>query len=142
MLYEVITYGLQKGKFIAPAVPWFFNLLFGNENENWTNADKDRNGAIDRVKEKVKATIENDGKVFIAEAGQSDFTHDVLQLLIKEGISEFKIKSKVIVVQHSFRNEAKDMCTLSKLKWVKEHTTYSHIDDGNTDDKPVSYNFV
>jgi hypothetical protein len=124
------AYGTQGCNFVATAVPGLYNTLFGAENTNWTNAHANRAVSVTRVKDKIKATIDAGGRVFIAEAGQSDVTYDALQQVIGAGISAATIKSRVIVVQHSQWNE--DNTTQFKLGWVKANTTYNRIADGNT----------
>ncbi len=124
------AYGTQGCNFVSIAVPGLYNTLFGPENTNWTNAHANRAASIIRVKDKIKATIDAGGRVFIAEAGQSDVTYDALQQVIGAGVSAATIKSRVIVVQHSQWNE--DNTTQFKLSWVKANTTYNRIADGNT----------
>jgi hypothetical protein len=123
------AYGTQPCNFVATAVPGLYNLFFGAENTNWTNANANRAASVTRVRDKVKATIDAGGRIFVAEAGQSDVTHDALQAVIAQGISAATIKSRVIVVQHSQFNET--FTTQSKLAWVKANTTYNRIADGN-----------
>jgi hypothetical protein len=129
--YYVVAgaYGIQECNFITISVPQLYNTLFGVQNINWTDANSDRENSIIRVSEKIKTIIKAGGKVYVAEGGQSDVTYDALQVVIKQGISISKIKSRVIVIQHSKWNE--DNTTPSKLDWVKTNTTYKKIADGN-----------
>lgn len=130
--YYVVAgaYGIQGGTYITSAVPGFYNSLFGPENQKWTHAHGDWNGSVTRVRDRVKAVLDAGGKVFVAEAGQSDFTYDVLQAVINAGVSASTVNSKVIVVQHSQWNE--DQATQWKLNWVKNNTDYNKIADGNS----------
>jgi Secretion system C-terminal sorting domain/Fascin domain len=124
------AYGTQPCNFVTTAVPGLYNLFFGPENTNWTNANANRAASVTRVKDKMKATIDAGGRVFIAEAGQSDVTYDAIQQVIGAGISVATIKARVILVQHSQFNET--FTTQSKLTWLKANTTYTKIADGNT----------
>jgi Secretion system C-terminal sorting domain len=123
------AYGTQGCNFVATAVPGLYNTFFGAQNTNWTDANSDRANSIIRVRDRIKATIDAGGRVFVAEAGQSDVTYDALQAVIGQGISAATIKARVIVVQHSQFNE--DNTTQFKLSWVKANTTYNRIADGN-----------
>lgn len=122
------AYGTQGCSFITAALPLYANL-FGPEGVNWTNAHNNWNASVHLAKDKVKSALNGGGRVFIQEAGQSDFTHDVLQQAINEGISYAIIKQNVIVVQHSTWNE--NNSTQFKLNWVKNNTDYRKIPDGN-----------
>ena len=125
------AYGIQdKFTYITTATPGFFNTLFGKENKKWTDAHVNWEASIKRVKKKVKKVLDSEGRVFVQEAGQSDFLYDVLQQLLKEGMALTTVQKNVIVVQHSKWNEKHT--TVSKLNWVRDHTTYQKINDGNT----------
>lgn len=125
------AYGKQdKFKYITTVTPDYFNTLFGKENEKWTDAHNNWNASVKRVKKKIKNILKAGGKIFVQEAGQSDFTHDVLQALIENGVALSIINKNVIVVQHSKWNTKQT--TPSKLDWVKRNTIYQKIADGNT----------
>lgn len=126
------AYGDQNHLFITAGVPDYYNVLFGEENTHWTNAHAYWNESVTRVKNKVIPILNSGGQVFVQEAGQSNITFDVLQAVLAEGLDLATIKKQVIVVQHSRYNE--NNTTPSELAWLKEHTTYKKIDDGNTDD--------
>ncbi|MGJ8744457.1 hypothetical protein [Polaribacter sp.] len=126
------AYGDQNHIFITKGVPEYYNKLFGPENLKWTNAHNYWNESVTRVQNKVISILKNGGKVFVQEAGQSNFTYDVLQAVIAEGIETAIIKKNVIIVQHSKYNEKNT--TPSELVWLKQHTIYKKIDDGNTSD--------
>lgn len=79
---------------------------------------------------KVTPILEADGRVWVPEAGQSDFTADWTAQLLENGIDEKVIKNQILVVQHSHWNESKT--TAAELNYVREKTTYITIDDGNT----------
>ncbi|REE00207.1 carbohydrate-binding protein [Marinoscillum furvescens] len=132
------AYGTQGGTFITTAVPGYYNNLFGPENQKWTNANANWSASVNRVRDKVKAVLDGGGKVFVQEAGQSDFTYDMLQAVINAGVSLSTVQSKVIVVQHSQWNE--DKATQWKLNWVKNNTDYNKIADGNGNNATPQYN--
>ncbi|CAH8283544.1 putative glycosyl hydrolase-like family 15 (GHL15) protein [Mariniflexile fucanivorans] len=125
------AYGKQdKFEYITIAVPDFYNVLFGAENEKWTDAHTNWDASVKRTNTKVIAVLNAGGKVFVQEAGQSDFTHDVLKAAIADGITLSTINQNVIVVQHSKWNE--NQTRTPKLDWVKNNTVYQKIADGNT----------
>jgi len=125
------AYGMQdRFEYITTVTPDFFNTLFGKENEKWTDAHTNWNASIKRAKKKIKTILKTGGKVFVQEAGQSDFTYDVLQALVKNGVEISTINKNVIVVQHSKWNTKQT--TPSKLDWIKQNITYQKIADGNT----------
>lgn len=126
------AYGDQNHIFITSAVPEYYNKLFGAENTYWTNAHEYWNESVTRVKNMVIPILNAGANVFVQEAGQSNFTYDVLQAVIAEGIDLAIIKRHVIIVQHSKYNEKNT--TPSKLNWLKENTVYIKIEDGNTSD--------
>lgn len=123
------TYGNQKGKYIDATS--LYNKVFGSENSGWTDAHRNKSASANRVKNKVRAILDNGGKVWVQEAGQSSFTKIWVSRLIADGVAKSKIKSNVIVVQHSKWNE--DHTNKADLSYVKTNTTYQAIDDGNKD---------
>ncbi len=116
--------GHQGGQFIDSDN--LFDMAFGSSN--WTDADANWNASVTRVKNKVIPILQNGGKVWVQEAGQSDFTADwVAQVL--QTVSQTTVKNNVVVVQHSEWNE--DKTTSSDLSYIKNKTSYFAIDDGN-----------
>jgi len=69
----------------------------------------------------------------VQEAGQSNITRDWLEKIIQQdnSITAEVTKKRVIVVQHSDWNEKHT--NKEYLVYVKEHTNYAYIDDGNKD---------
>ncbi|WPR73165.1 hypothetical protein SLW70_08600 [Flavobacterium sp. NG2] len=126
------AYGDQKHTFITAGIPDYYNHIFGKENVNWTNADANWKESVNRAKTKVLKVLKSGGKVFVQEAGQSNFTYDVLQAVIIESMALATIQKNVIIVQHSVYNEKNT--TPTKLAWLKSNTVYVKIDDGNTAD--------
>ncbi|WP_281986711.1 DUF7594 domain-containing protein [Aquimarina aggregata] len=117
--------GKQGGRFIDSDA--LFNMAFGN---NWTDADANRSVSVTNIKNKVKPILQNGGKVWVQEAGQSDITRDWIQALKNDGVASTTIKNNVIVVQHSKWNE--DMTSPGDLNWVKSNANYKKIADGNS----------
>ncbi len=116
--------GHQGGQFIDSDN--LFNMAFGNSN--WTDADANWNASVNRVKNKVIPILQNGGKVWVQEAGQSNFTADWVAKVLQT-VSQNTVKNNVVVVQHSNWNENKT--TTSDLNYVKNRTRYFAIDDGN-----------
>ena len=117
------TYGIQEGLYVPPNS--LFQLAFG---DNWTDAHKQFGKAVEKVKAKVSTTLANQGKIWIAEAGQSDFTAALIAA-VQEEFPEINTVDRFHVVQHSNWNE--EVTAPEKLQFVKENTTYHKIPDGN-----------
>lgn len=119
--------GQKRGTYINPNS--LFELAFGPENKRWVDADKNYVAAIKFVKSRAQQTLAKGRKVWVQEAGPSDFTRDWVKALIDAGTDEALVKSNVIVVQHSAWNER--LSTASKLAYVKAKTNYRAVEDGN-----------
>ena len=117
------TYGTQGGLYVPGEE--VFELAFG---DNWSDAHKDFDGALGRVHDLVGATLDNDGDVWITEAGQSDFSAALVKSL-KESYPELNTKQRIHIIQHSNWNE--EVTSESALQYVKAHTDYQKIPDGN-----------
>ncbi len=121
------AYGNQNGSYLESNS--LFNMAFGN---NWADAHSNRSAAIAAITNKVTPILQNGGKVWIQEGGQSDVTADWLMPLINanNGITSAITKNNVIVVQHDDKfNEGQ--ANQSKLNNVKANTRYFLLDDGN-----------
>ncbi|UMB52544.1 hypothetical protein MKD41_09335 [Lutibacter sp. A64] len=117
------TYGTQGGLYVPPNE--LFQLAFGN---NWTDANESVNEAIQQVKVIVLETILNESDVWIAEAGQSDFSAQLIKAIQLE-LPELNVSKHIHVVQHSYWNEKETSPEL--LQFVKNNTDYQKIPDGN-----------
>ena len=117
------AYGIQGGLYVPS--PELFTLAFG---DNWSDAHNHREKALGTVTALVLDTLRAGGSVWVAEAGQSDFTADWLKVVLESHPAE-AVKEKVNVVQHSDWNE--EVTDAKKLSFVKKHATYHKIPDGN-----------
>lgn len=117
------TYGIQGGLYVPPNV--LFQLAFG---DNWTDAHNNVILAVEKVKEIVKMTLKNQGNIWIAEAGQSDFSAELIKAIQKD-IPEINTTQCIHLVQHSDWNEKST--SPESLKFVKESSDYHKILDGN-----------
>jgi len=126
------AYGIQGNTYITAATPELFTTLFGAKNTFWSDRHNEKTTTENRIRDKIVTVLNAGNQVFIQEAGQSDFTYDVLQKVINEsnGVNAAKVKANVVVVQHSDWNE--NQATASKLNWVKANTDYERIADGNS----------
>ena len=115
--------GEQGGLFLDSRK--LFNAIFG---KNWTAANEDWNQAVEDIVKEVLDILEDGGKVWVQEAGQSNITADWVAEILKTVPAE-TVKNNIIVVQHSKWNE--DQATDADLAFVKEKTSYFSIDDGN-----------
>lgn len=117
------TYGIQKGLYVPPNS--LFQMAFG---DNWTDAHGRLNAAVEEVKIMVGATLAKQGNIWIAEAGQSDFTAALITS-VQEAFPEINTKKRFHVVQHSNWNE--EVTDQQKLAFVKSNASYHKIPDGN-----------
>jgi hypothetical protein len=117
------TYGIQEGLYVPPEP--LFQLAFGN---NWTNAHEDAENAAKKVVIIIKSTLINNGDIWIAEAGQSDFTARLIKA-IQADMPDIPVSQRIHVVQHSDWNE--QSTSPENLLFVKNNTDYHKIADGN-----------
>jgi hypothetical protein len=117
------TYGIQEGLYVPPNT--LFQLAF---DDNWTDAHENFKTAVEKVKNKAKATLVNQGDIWIAEAGQSDFTAELVKA-IHTDLPAIDISKRIHVVQHSDWNE--EVTAPESLEFVKKNTDYHKIPDGN-----------
>lgn len=117
------TYGMQEGLYVPPND--LFQLAFG---EHWTDAHDNMKGAVENVKALVIKTLSKNGHVWIADAGQSDFSAELVQAVQKD-LPKIKTSKRIHVVQHADWNE--EVTTPEKLLFVKQNTDYIKIPDGN-----------
>ncbi|MBP1683366.1 MAG: hypothetical protein H6Q27_930, partial [Ignavibacteriaceae bacterium] len=117
------TYGIQEGLYVPPND--LFQLAFG---DNWTDAHNNFKKAVEDIKALVKLTLENQGDIWIAEAGQSDFSAELIRN-IQADLPQFDIAQRIHVVQHSDWNEK--VTSPENLHFVKQNTDYHKIPDGN-----------
>ena len=117
------AYGIQEGLYV-PAEE-LFNLAF---EEHWSDAHADRDNALDEVSGLALKTLTDGGTIWIAEAGQSDFSAALLRR-IQILMPGADLKEHVHIVQHSDWNE--ESTTAEDLAFVKESASYHKIPDGN-----------
>lgn len=117
------TYGMQEGLYVPPND--LFQLAFG---DHWTDAHNNMKGAVEKVKPLVIKTLSKNGHVWIADAGQSDFSAELVKAVQKD-LPKIKTSKRIHVVQHADWNE--EVTTPEKLDFVKQNTSYIKIPDGN-----------
>jgi len=118
------AYGIQTGLYVPPNE--LCKLTFGNK---WSDAHKDADKAILEVKEIALQVLAEEGDIWIAEGGQSDFS----ATLVKEIQAEkpaLNTKEHIHIVQHADWNE--EVTSPGSLIFVKNNTDYKKIPDGNT----------
>lgn len=120
------TYGIQEGLYVPPNE--LFLAAFKNQ---WSDAHADFDQALKKVFRIAKTTLAKDGDVWIAEAGQSDFSAALVKKVMKE-MPDINISERIHLVQHSGWNE--DVTTPASLEFVKQTTDYIKIADGNVVD--------
>jgi hypothetical protein len=72
--------------------------------------------------------LESGGNIWIAEAGQSDFSAELVRRL-QVLLPEVNTRERIHIVQHSDWNE--DVTSTESLDFVKRNTSYHKIPDGN-----------
>ncbi|GAP68083.1 hypothetical protein BA6E_10282 [Bacteroidales bacterium 6E] len=117
------TYGTQDGLYVPPN-----NVLELAFKANWSDAHADFDVAVGQVTKLAAKSLKKKGHVWIADAGQSDFTATVVKAL-KADYPEIDTKTRITVVQHSNWNE--EVTTPELLQYVKDETDYRKIPDGN-----------
>lgn len=118
------TYGIQEGLYV-PANS-LFQLAFG---DNWTDAHENFKAAVEKVTTLAKATLTDGGDIWIAEAGQSDFSAELIKAIQIE-LPVINISQRIHLVQHSDWNEK--VTSPKSLQFVKQNVDYNKIPDGNT----------
>ncbi|MBN2425265.1 MAG: hypothetical protein JXB44_09595 [Calditrichaceae bacterium] len=117
------AYGIQEGLYVQPNP--LFQLAFG---DNWTDAHENLESAVEKVKMIIKTTLANRGDIWIAEAGQSDFTGRLIKA-IQSDLPDISFSQRIHVVQHSDWNEK--VTFPESLEFVKKNADYHKIPDGN-----------
>ena len=117
------AYGTQGGLYVPPNS--LFKMAFG---ENWSDAHEDFEKAVENVKILAMQALTKGGDIFIADAGQSDFSAALVKAIVKE-VPDIVTKDRIHVVQHSNWNE--EVTSTEALNYVKTHTDYQKIPDGN-----------
>ncbi|WP_158968593.1 hypothetical protein [Paraglaciecola sp. L3A3] len=117
------AYGIQEGLYVPSAE--LFDLAFGN---NWSDAHINYDKALKEVTQLVVNTLKAGGDIWIAEAGQSDFSADIVRAL-HTNLTDIDVKTRVHIVQHSKWNEGST--SPKDLDYVRDYTDYEKIADGN-----------
>ncbi len=117
------AYGTQGGQYI-PANE-LFDAAFG---KNWSDAHTDFAHAASEVADIATKTLGRGGDIWIAEAGQSDFSAAVIKS-IQIRVPHIDTKKRIHIVQHSEWNE--NNTAPANLQFVKANTAYNKIPDGN-----------
>ena len=117
------AYGTQSGLYI-PANE-LFEAAFGS---NWSDAHTDFDQAVREVSDLVTSRLERGGDVWIAEAGQSDFSAAVIRE-VRNRLPDVNTQERINVVQHSEWNE--NNTHPDNLNYVRQYATYYKIPDGN-----------
>lgn len=125
MKYHVVagTYGIQEGLYV-PANELFITAF----NDNWSDAHTQFEKALNQVTNMVIGTLENGGDIWIADAGQSNFSASVVRN-IRLKLTDINTSERIHIVQHSTWNE--QVTSPEDLEYVKINTDYHKIPDGN-----------
>lgn len=119
------TYGIQEGLYVPP------NELFQQAFEDkWTDAHSNKVKAIDKMKSVTLQYLHKGGNVWIAEAGQSDFSAELIKAIQKDA-PEINTAERIHIVQHSNWNE--EVTSANSLAFVKANSNYHKIPDGNAE---------
>lgn len=118
------AYGMQDGLYV-PANE-LFELAFGL---HWSDAHADSGKALEEVSKHALGVLKSNGRVWIAEGGQSDFSAALVRNL-QQQLPETDLKDRIHIVQHADWNE--EVTTAEDLALVKSAASYHRIPDGNT----------
>ncbi|WP_319480644.1 hypothetical protein [uncultured Draconibacterium sp.] len=117
------TYGIQEGLYVPP------NELFQQAFEDkWTDAHANKVKAIEKMKNVTLQYLQKGGNVWIAEAGQSDFSAELIKAIQKDA-PEINTAERIHIVQHSNWNE--EVTSPESLAYAKANSKYHKIPDGN-----------
>lgn len=117
------AYGVQEGLYVPGNE--LFQLAF---NDDWSDADTEFEKALIEVRDISIKYLTKGGDVWIAEAGQSDFSSSLIAAL-KIGLPTLDTKQRIHIVQHSNWNEKST--SSHSLNYAKENADYHKIPDGN-----------
>jgi hypothetical protein len=117
------AYGIQDGLYVPPNE--LFKIAFGT---HWSDAHSNFKQAVSEVAKLAASTLKEGGDIWIAEAGQSDFTASLIKK-IKKTLPSIKTRLRIHIVQHSVWNE--NNTSKDDLTYVKENVDYIKIPDGN-----------
>ena len=117
------AYGVQTTAYVPSNE--LFDRVFG---DNWSDAHTDFSSAVTEVSDLVVARLKAGGDIWIAEAGQSDFSAAVIKNAVKR-LPSIDVRSRTNIVQHSKWNEKQTRP--ENLAYVKSYGTYHKIPDGN-----------
>jgi len=118
------AYGIQGGEYV-PAND-LFEMAFGSD---WSDAHSNFNNALDEVSALAAPVVQNGGKIWIADGGQSDFSAALVRE-IQNQLPDTDLKESVHIVQHADWNE--EVTNPADLAFVKDAASYHRIPDGNT----------
>lgn len=118
------AYGTQSGAYV-PAND-LFEMAFG---PHWSDAHSDFSSALDEVRSLAIEVVENGGKIWIADGGQSDFSAALVRE-IQNQLPDTDLKETAHIIQHADWNE--EVTTPTDLAYVKDVASYHRIPDGNT----------
>ena len=107
------TYGTQEGKYVPPNS--LFSLAFADDD--WSDAHAQYEKSLDVVYLKVRKVLKKGGNIWIAEAGQSDFSSSLITK-VQNNMRRINTKERIKIVQHSDWNEketSKDDLTFVKM---------------------------
>ena len=117
------AYGIQDGLYVPPNE--LFKIAFG---AHWSDAHSNFKQALSEVTKLVTNTLKEGGDIWIAEAGQSDFSASLIRN-IKKTLPSINTKLRIHIVQHSDWNE--NNTAANNLTYVKKNSDYIKIPDGN-----------
>lgn len=117
------AYGIQEGLYVPSNE--LFDLAFGSR---WSDAHLNYGRALEETLALAQKTLTGGGCIWIAEAGQSNFSADLARR-VAEQMPAVDLRQRLHVVQHSDWNE--EVTRPEDLAYVQQHTAYHKIPDGN-----------
>ncbi len=117
------AYGTQSGLYVPPND--LCELAFG---DRWSDAHSNFDQALGEVQRQAQNVLDNQGDIWIAEGGQSDFSAALVKALGQENPG-LNTKRRIHIVQHSGWNE--EVTSAESLAFAKVNADYHKIPDGN-----------
>ncbi len=119
------AYGMWNADRYVPESEAVMDAVWGS---GWSDAHNYYELALQNSLSRWLETLDAGGEIWVAEGGQADFTADLLRE-IRSLRADVDTRSKIHIVQHSDWNEVH--ANQSDLNYVRNHTDYILIEDGN-----------
>ncbi len=129
-LVVAATQAEESTNYVQP----YDDVLQAAWGNDWIDAGGSRADAVNQAADEWLATIDNGGRVWVAEGGVSDFTAEVLREIVRRRPElEATLVDRVQIVHHNHRNMNETQA--DELSFVQSASSFEKIDDGNGENK-------